>query len=417
MYSKINSIKLGTIDTIKFHQDKKLNLNKILTYLEKKDIYLTQYTASDGNQIIKDEYSVARYSQQNHTLLSSTSTLEIYGINQIYTNEPQTELIKHIDKSAVITKLDLPIDTHHPHHLTYVLMPQSNLIKQRQDKANQISYINGFTTTNLLIPISKENSIIIKMLKKSFTHKSKLKKGQKNFYTDTIYSDKGGYDTYTNTDDTSKATHLKIVFQEHQVFRKWLSKLKKNDFVIQYNSDDNLNLNLKANRKDYSIINYNKHQNIRDIEKHDDLLDEYYSKIIESITDDDEEHDELIDTIRWSRAELRFKFPSTDTTTNYTDTNGQQHTIMTKAKLSVFNPDGSLNEATFQTLSDTIKKRMEKIQIILFKSKEREKAFFKDYKIDQKKTIQLINNFGKIITIEEREVDKLIENLKSSFKI
>ena len=416
MYSKINSIKLGTIDTIKFHQERKLNLNKILTNLETKDIYLTKYTASDGNQIIKDEYSVARYSQLSSTFtLSSTSTIEIYGINQIYSNEAQTELIKHVNKSAVITKLDLPIDTHHPHHLTYVLMPQSNILEQRKDKSNQISYINGFTTTNLLIEIKKENSIIIKMLKRAFTNKSKLKKGQKNFYIETIYSDKGGYDTYTNTDDTSKATHLKIVFQEHQVFRRWLSKLKKNDFIVQYNSEDNLNL--KANQKDYSIINYNKHQNIRTIEKHDDLLDEHYSKIIESITDDDEEHDELIDSIQWSRTELRFKFPSTDTTTTNTYANGQQHTIITKPKLSVFNPDGSLNERTFQTLSDTIKKRMEKIQIILFKSKEREKAFFKDYKIDPKKTIQFISNFGKIIRVEEQEVDKLIENLKSSFKI
>ena len=120
--------------------------------------------------------------------------------------------------------------------------------------------------------------------------------------------------------------------------------------------------------------------------------------------------------MKWSRIEARFKFQSTDSTRDHTDQNGQIQTIITTPKLNVYNEDGSICEATFTRLSDIIKKRMEKIQVILFKSKGREKAFFQDYKEDPKKTLELINSFGKIITVQESEVDKLINNFKDKLK-
>ena len=140
MYDKINTIQLTTIDTIKFHTEKKIKIKSVkstLKALEDKSIFLRWFRATDNNLLItNDNYSIARISQQNQkqTLLHGTSTIEIYGINQIYDNQAQNELLSSVHQSAVITKLDIPIDTYYDHDLTYVLYPQSNLLEQRKNK-------------------------------------------------------------------------------------------------------------------------------------------------------------------------------------------------------------------------------------------------------------------------------------------
>jgi len=417
MYDKINTIKLTTIDTAKFSMNKKIKIKSVkstLNEMEDKGIFLDTFIATDKNIIItNDNYSIARISQQNQkqTLLHGTSTIEVYGINQIYDNQAQNELLSSVDISAVITKLDIPIDTYYNHDLTYVLYPQSDLQEQRKNKQFNIAYINGFTTTNIFIPLTKANSIIIKKIKKAFTHKSNLIKGEKNFYIYSLHSYNGGYNSYKNQTDISKSTHLKVVFQEANLYFKWRKILKDNDFIVEYGSETDINLS--TNKKECSIVHYNKHHNILKKEEQHDQLNQHYKIVAATHAENDEEEDELSDTMKWNRTELRFKFQATDKTTEYTDTNRQLQTIITTPKLNVYNEDGSINEATFTRLSDIIKQQMEKIQVILFKSKNREKAFFNDYKIDPKKTLELINMFGKIITVQESEVDKLINNLRS----
>ena len=420
MYDKINTIKLKDIDTAKFQEQKKIKIKstiKALKEMEEKSIFTRAFIATDKNIIItNDNYSVARLSQQNQkqTLLHGTSTIEIYGINQIYDNHAQNELLKQIDKSAVITKLDIPIDTYYDHNLTYVLYPQSNLLEQRQNKQFNISYVNGFTTTNIFIPLTKENSIIIKKIKRAFTHKSNLAKKEKNFFIYSRYAHKGGYHSYTNQTSVNNSTHLKVVFQEANLYFKWRKILKDNDFIVEYGSDTDLNVS--TNKKDCSIVHYNKHDNIYKKEEQHDQLFQHYQEVAATHAKNDEEEDELSDTMKWNRTELRFKFQGTDTTTEYTDTNGQLQTIITTQKFSVYNQDGSINQETFTRLSDIIKERVKKIEVILFKSKTKEKDFFKDYKIDPKTTLKNINMFGKIITVQECEVDKVINNLRDKLK-
>ncbi len=420
MYDKINTIKLETIDTIKFHTEKKIKIKSVqstIKALEEKAIFLRWFRATDDNLIItNDNYSIAKLSQQNQkqTLLHGSSTIEIYGINQIYDNQAQNELLSQIHKSAVITKLDIPIDTYHDHALTYVLYPQSNLLEQRKNKQFNISYVNGFTTTNLFIPLIKANSIIIKKIKKAFTHKNNLIKGEKNFYIYSLRTHKGGYNSHKNQTDIQGASHLKVVFQEENLYFKWRRILKENDFIVEYGSETDLNLS--TNKKAVSIVHYNKHENIYKKEEQHDQLNQHYQVVAATHAKNEDEEDDLYDTMKWNRTELRFKFQATDKTSSYTDTNGQQHTIITTPKLNVYNEDGSINEATFTRLSDIIKKQMEKIQVILFKSKRREKDFFKDYKIDPKTTLKNIDMFGKIITVQECEVDKLINNIRDKLK-
>ena len=417
MYEKIDTIKLETIDTAKFSINKKITIKSVkekLNEMEDKGIYLDTFRATDKNIIItNDNYSVARISHQNQkqTLLSGTSTIEIYGINQIYKNEAQNELFHLLDQSAVITKLDIPIDTYYDHNLTYVLYPQSNLLEQRKNKQFHIAYINGFTTTNIFIPLSKANSIIIKKIKKSFTYKSNLGQGEKNFYTYSCRTTYGGYTSYKNQTDINNSTHLKVVFQEANLYFKWRKTLKDNDFIVEYGSESDLDLS--TNRKAVSVIHYNKHENIQKKEEQHDQLNQHYREVAATYTESEEEQDRLYDTMKWNRTELRFKFQATDSTNDHTDKNRQIQTIITTPKLNVYNEDGSICEATFTRLSDIIKKRMEKIEVILFQSKIKEKAFFQDYKIDPKKTLELINYFGKIITVEESEVEKLISDLRS----
>jgi len=415
MYNKINTIKLETIDTAKFSMNKSIKIQSVkakLNKMEDKGIFLDTFIATDNNIIItNDNYSIARISHQKQTLLKGSSTIEIYGINQIYNNQAQNELLKQMDISAVITKLDTPIDIYYDNNLTYVLYPRANLLEQRKNKKLNISYINGFTTTNIFIPLSKANSIIIKKIKKAFTHKSNLIKGEKNFYIYSFYSNKNDYSSYKNQTDISKSTHLKVVFQEANIYFKWRKILKDNDFIVEYGSETDLDLS--TNRKAVSVIHYNKHHNIQKKEEQHNQLNQHYQVVAATYTKNEEEQDELYDTMKWNRIETRFKFQATDSTTEYTDTNGQIQTIITTPKLNVYNKNGSINEATFTRLSDIIKKQMEKIEVILFQSKEKEKAFFKDYKLDPKKTLELISHFGKIITVEEREVDKLISNLRS----
>jgi len=416
MYEKINTIKLETIDTAKFHTEKKIKIKSVkstLKDLEDKGIFLDTFIATDKNIVItNDNYSIARISHQNQkqTLLHGSSTIEIYGINQIYDNHAQNELLSSVHQSAVITKLDTPLDIYYDHDLTYVLYPQSDLQEQRKNKQFNIAYINGFTTTNIFIPLTKANSIIIKKIKKAFTHKSNLIKGEKNFYTYSLHTHNGGYSSYKNQTDISKSTHLKVVFQEGHLYFKWRKILKDNDFIVEYGSETDINLS--TNKKECSIVHYNKHHNIQKKEEQHDQLNQHYKIVAATHAENDEEEDELSDTMKWSRIEPRFKFQATDSTIENRDKNGQLQTIITTPKLNVYNEDGSICEATFTRLSDIIKKRMEKIQVILFKSKTKEKAFFKDYKIDPKKTLELINMFGKIITVEESEVDKLINNLR-----
>ena len=420
MYEKINTIKLETIDTAKFHTEKKIKIKSVktrLNELEDKGIFLRWFPTTDKNIIIKnDNYSIARLSQQNQkqTLLKGSSTIEIYGINQIYDNHAQNELLNSVDISAVITKLDTPLDIYYDHDLTYVLYPQSDLQEQRKNKQFNISYINGFTTTNLFIPLIKANSIIIKKIKKAFTHKSNLIKGEKNFYIYSLHSYNGGYTSYKNQTDINKSTHLKVVFQEANLYFKWRKILKDNEFIVEYGSESDLDIS--TNKKECSIVHYNKHHNIRKKEKQHDQLNQHYKIVAATYTESEEEQDELYDTMKWSRIEPRFKFQSIDSTRDHTDKNGQQHTIITTPKLNVYNEDDSICEATFTRLSDIIKKQMEKIQVILFKSKTKEKAFFKDYKIDPKTTLHNIHMFGKIITVQESEVDKIIEQLKNKLK-
>jgi hypothetical protein len=196
---------------------------------------------------------------------------------------------------------------------------------------------------------------------------------------------------------------------------RWMSKLKDYDFIVDYNADDE-NIDKKQNKKPTSLIGYNKHEKIT--EKDYDKRDAHYEKIAtQYYGNDDEAIDENKDSIKWSRTEMRLKFNGTDTKQYYRDKNGQLIKTYFTPKLNVYNKDGTICVETFDRLKDIIKKKLNKLEVVIFQNKNKLNKFIKDYKEQPVKALKRIGMSGNILKVDENDVDKIINNLMSNLSV
>lgn len=323
----------------------------------------------------------------------SNSTIEVYGINQVGVNDESIGLLNEIPKlpksqSVMLCKLDIPGDIYHDDNLTYTLYPGCNILDQIKSKKNNIVFINGFVTTNIFIPIEKKNSVLIKQIKKAIRHK---KSKAKDFY---IYAKKSKYLEFTSyknqSSESADTTHLKVVFRTQSNYYKWINKLKEEDFIIEYGTEEEIDL--KINKKPTSIIQYNKHEKFIKELKQDELeLDKHYLQVAENYYNESEQ-EIARDNMKWSRNELRFMFSNAD-------------------NLLVYNEDGTINTDTFNKLRTIIKREVSKIKMVLFKNNNKLSEFKKDYMEQPTKALNRINMYAKTIEFDEADVDTIIDNL------
>jgi len=343
-------------------------------------------------------------------------TIEIFGLNQAHSsnifNLPNEHkmILEFIPKlyspledlyPPRIIKIDMAFDIFYSYNKTLILYNSiyNNINKQKKDN---ISFINGFGTITLTIPID-DNKLISKILSNNDLKKKKSTKDSYIKYVEEIK----GYMTvnYKNYRICKKnnATHLQLILKDKDIYYKYYNLISNSGTKIDYKEiDSDLDVSIKKNRRKVSIITYNKtYKDSLNEVYYDNYVDIYYKNISEIYSNNNNEYDEIYDNLNHTRTELRFYYSNSD-------------------NLDIFDNEKNLLQNTFQIIINDIKKQANKLNISIFDTHSDIKRYISDNKkINSKRKIQKsikIKGYGKSLDSSIKDIESSLDSIKMCFK-
>jgi len=343
-------------------------------------------------------------------------TIEIFGLNQAHSNnlfnlpDEHKKILEFIPKlynpledlyPPRIIKIDMAFDTFYNYDKTLVLYNSkyNDIAKQKDDN---LSFINGFGTMTLTIPIDN-SKLIDKILN---NNDLKKKKSTTNSYIKYVKETKGyltvNYKSYKLC-SKEEATHLQLILKNKYIYYKYYYLISNNGVKIDYKEiDSDLDVSIKKNRRKVSIITYNKtYKDSLNEVYYDNYVNTYYKNISAVYSNNDDEYDEIYDNLNHTRTELRFYYPNSD-------------------ELNIFDNKKKLIDNTFETIINDIKKQANKLNISIFNPLSEMKRYLRDNKkINRKRKIQKpikIKGYGKSLDTTDKEIDSCLDSIKKCFK-
>lgn len=327
------------IDSIKFRIENYLELNVNLqdSIIEEiKHIFKDNDNIEfQGNRIsfIDENKQFCKINSQSKYILF----IELYGLTQYWTPlikdnknkfkyglldefKQLIEYIINLKYGISITKLDFAVDLFYDYNLTlvgYKKQSDNNTDLNNQNN-NYKEYINKFLTHSLYIPIDNNENIIDDLLSKrdllyinDSIGKLQRTKSSKRYVKQ--YSTYNNHIKYEYSKDKQSATHLELKLRDREIYNKYYRYLvdyynMNIGFITRIDSDEDIELQNRKNYNSVSIIKYDKtykDNGFQDLGYDLDHIEDFYNKVSEFYSNNDDEYDYLKDNIKHSRLEYR----------------------------------------------------------------------------------------------------------------
>jgi len=407
LYNK-SEIRVG-LDTLKIKLNKELwgtdptssLIKRLKRSFENDDVSIIQ---KDGHYFLKDNQS-----KRNFTKVFKTGDcrcmIEIFGMyqthNQFILSEYHHKVLSIVGnlKRVVRTleKMDVACDYFYPQESSFVFEGS----KRRKDWIEFLTYQIKYPFVHLTeipmttIRVPKRNKPIIRY---AMSHK-RIKSADKKKHGECYYRWVKPTSQYHNRVnygpcEKSESSHFEIKINNRKILYN-ISDIFDGSETFDSDYDHETKTYINKGKKKLSIIKYDKSK--RDIKKHI-CMDDVYGSLIEEIADSDYEHDDLMNSFKHSRVELRFHQPAVTARQDPLDLN---------------------TDTDYDTLFKTIKKEIKKLSIFILKPEVSTDDYLDLYRQRLKKvnTVKQItpDEYGRIIGVNWDNLDKQIKTLKDFF--
>ena len=251
--------------------------------------------------------------------------------------------MKHYDRNIV--KLDFALDLFYDYNKTLVFYgkeTENNTPSSlKEQNKNKITFLDRFPTHTLLIPIEKDKLINEIRNNREFNKKLSRTKSYSRF----VKEEKYPFTIFSNYKECDKreATHLEVRIKERKLYYKIYSMIERNGIKIGFNSeiDSDEDIRISKNRNSVSIIKYDKtYKDTLDEAYEHNYVSNYYNRITNLYSSNDDEFDKIRENIKHTRIEIRLYYGG--------------------------NKSLEINNKGFNTLYKDLLKQIKKLQINLF---------------------------------------------------
>lgn len=363
----------------------------------------------DNNYFLKNNYENYFLSRIYKKAGTDTCMIEIFGMCQTISNFKMIEhysiilsVIGNLKNTLnTLEKIDVSLDFFYPHDRSFVFDNSKRAdfvdLLNYQMKSSLV-YLTDISMHTIRIP-KRHNKIINWILKDKKNIKSQENKNHGDCYYRWIKQTSSFFDKVNyGRCEKSESSHFEIKINDRKILSKIMRFFDKSSKTFTYSSDYNpeTEIHIKRGSQKVSNIKYNKSE--RDEDKHGC---DVHNGIIEDISDNDDEHDDLMEYFKHTRVELRFFRPAVSSRQNPLDLN---------------------LESSYGELLQCIKKEIEKMSIFILKPDISTDDYVNLYKKRLKKvsvTRRLTpDDYGRILEITDDEwknFENKINDVKSQF--
>ena len=354
-----------------------------------------------GSSICK----INNYLKGTQKKYEDVSNISIYGISQVY-YEQATISKEHqviIKWAAKYEPQIISIDYAYDHWYGYLLSISN--YNNKSDQLNQndysLNHLTKFATHSIFIPL-QDNDNLIYEIKKKIINKQVLSDevSQTANYYQYNYLNDNFHKEFKKTINNTKnnATHIKLSIKDAKSYFIYFNLIKEYTLNVEYSmsSANNENVIILSNKLSVDVINYDKYSRDQDNGYKEPYIIGAYKRLSQQYEEVSYQH------FRQNRTEIRRCYK----------------------KYNLIITPSTINDV-MEFISNDVKELSDKVKITIFPSKTKLQQYQKalrQHKIAKAKnkysrnTLN-INDYGKTLSINTKQIDTMINKIKVCFTI